>query len=281
MTSNQPLPRTKIVKRRVVNTLVTIIATVLLVVLLLEMNRNLRHSSYTSGYILIGSLFFLAAFNLRKKFSFLPRLGKASFWMQLHIYVGLSTFVIFGMHIAWRVPNGWLECFLATLYLLVALSGVYGLFITRVIPKRLTAIGHEVVFERIPQIRTELAYEARQTALGCLGSTDVIPRFYAHQLFPFFEQSRGLGYLCFPTGRKRRRLLGELDGLKRYLSVEQREISTRLMGYVQQKDDLDYHHAMQGRMKVWLFVHIGFTYSLLAVAVLHAILVHAFAGGLP
>ena len=70
--------------------------------------------------------------------------------MQLHIYVGWSTFVVFGFHIGWKTPNGYLEGFLALLYLVVALSGVYGLFITRLVPKRLTAIGEEVVFERIP-----------------------------------------------------------------------------------------------------------------------------------
>ena len=280
MSDRKPIPRKKFTKRRIINSVVTIVACTLFVALLFEMNRNLLHASYTSGYVLLGSLFFLAAFTLRKHFSFLPMIGRASTWMQVHIYVGLATFLIFGMHIAWHVPDGRLESFLAILYLLVACSGVYGLFITRIIPKRLTAIGQEVVFERIPQLRSELAYEARQTALGCLGSTDVIPRFYVHQLFPFFEKGRGLAYLFLPTGRRRRQLMGELDGLKRYLSVEQREIGTKLMGYVQQKDDLDYHYAMQGRMKAWMFVHVGFTYSLLAVAVLHAILVHAFAGGL-
>ncbi len=280
MFDTKPIPRNKLLQRRLTNVLVTIVACGLLILVLSEMNRNLLHASYATGYILLASLFFLAAFNLRKKFTSLPQIGTASTWMQVHIYVGFSTFLLFGAHVAWRVPDGWLEGFLAILYLLVALSGVYGLFITRVIPKRLTAIGQEVVFERIPTLRAELALEARQTAMGTLAATNVISQFYAQQLFPFFEQGRGLAYLLLPTGRKRRQLLGELDGLKRYLTDDQRRVSTQLMGFVQQKDDLDYHLAMQGRMKAWLFVHIGFTYSLLAVAVLHAIVVHAFAGGL-
>ena len=38
---------------------------------------------------------------------------------------------------------------------------------------------------------------------------------------------------------------------------------------VRRRDDLDFHSVMQWRLKVWLFVHIGLTYPLLAVASLH------------
>ena len=37
--------------------------------------------------------------------------------MQAHIYVGLSTFVIFACHVGWKIPNGLFEGFLAILYL--------------------------------------------------------------------------------------------------------------------------------------------------------------------
>ena len=129
-----------------------------------------------------------------------------------------------------------------------------------------------------PALRLQLAHEARQTAMGTLGGTEVIPRFYLNQLLPFFEKPRGLRYALFPSGRRKRQLLGELQGLERYLSVDQRPVGRRLASIVQKKDDLDYHHALQGRLKLWLFLHIGFTYSLVAISVLHGILVHAFSG---
>ena len=279
MLQNQPIPRNQLPRRRVGNVLLTIIICAFLVFVFREMNKNLQNSSFASGYILFGSILFLTLFNLRKRLTFLPNIGRASTWMQLHIYVGWSTFIVFGFHIGWHFPNGYLEGFLAILYLIVALSGVYGLFMTRVIPKRLTAIGEEVIFERIPALQLQLAHEARQTAMGALGANEVIPRFYLNQLLPFFEKPRGLGYALFPSGRRKRQLLGELRGLERYLSVEQRPVGRRLADIVQEKDDLDYHHAMQGRLKTWLFLHVGFTYSLLTISTLHGILVHAFTGG--
>ena len=49
---------------------------------------------------------------------------------------------------------------------------------------------------------------------------------------------------------------------------------------VRKKDDLDYHTAMQGRLKMWLFVHIAMTWSLLIFSVVHGVLAHAYGGGL-
>ena len=264
--------------RRLWSTLAMVIAGFLMAFVCVKMNENLWNSSYLTGYILLASIVFLTAFNLRKKLPFLPGIGTASTWMQIHIYVGLSTFLMFGLHVAWRIPDGWLEGALAVLYLIVALSGLYGLFITRIIPKRLSGIGHEVIYERIPEMRMRLASNAKQIALGNVEASGVIANFYLRNLLPYFEQPRGVAYFLYPTGRRKRRLIQDLLELKRYLSTDQREIGQTLAAFVQRKDDLDYHQAMQGRLKAWLFFHIGFTYSLLAVSMLHALLVHAFIG---
>jgi hypothetical protein len=200
--------------------------------------------------------------------------------MQLHIYVGLSTFAIFGFHVAWQVPNGGLELLLATLYLTVALSGVFGLYQTRMAPARLTAVGEEVIFENISALRHAVATQARSLVLTASRSSDVLAKVYINRLSPFFEQPRSLAYLLCPTGRYRRTLVAELQDLDRYLSNEQRAHRSRLCELVQQKDDLDFHFAIQGRLKIWLFAHVGLTYSLLIISILHAVMAHAFAGGL-
>lgn len=211
----------------------------------------------------------------------LPALGSAAFWMQLHIYVGLATFAIFGFHIAWRVPHGMFESFLAMLYLVVASSGVYGLYVTRFYPSRLNSLNEEVIFEQIPALRQRIAAHARAIVLQACEASDVLAKFYTNRLAAFLERPRKLAYLIQPNGRMRRQLISEIEELDRYLTEDQRSLSQQLSAMVIQRDDLDYHYALQGRLKVWLFVHIGLTYSLLAVAFLHMVLAHAFSGGLP
>ena len=71
-----------------------------------------------------------------------------------------------------------------------------------------------------------------------------------------------------------------MDNLSRYLNAEEREFHDRLRELVCKKDELDFHYALQLMLKVWLFVHVPLTYSLLIAAGVHMVLVHAFGGGL-
>ena len=250
-----------------------------LVALILWQQANLKNAAYNSGGILLASLFFLASYNLRKKIPFLALLGTSRFWMQLHIYVGLSTFLIFAVHIGFRIPNGWFESILAILYLVVAFSGVYGLYITRTIPKKLTHINDEVIFEQIPARKRQLAEQLEQLAMSTFGKSETIARFYVNRLSPFFEKPRPVAYFVRPTTRESRKLQNEIGQLDRYLAGDQTALCEQLSDMVRHKDNLDYHHAMQGRLKYWLFLHVGLTYSLLLVGVVHGIMALAFHGG--
>lgn len=245
------------------------------------LRNGLLNSSFFTGYVFIGCLFFLTALGMRKRLSFLPQFGSVSFWTQVHIYVGLATFAIFGMHVNWRIPDGGLEVFLSVLYLLVAFSGVYGIYASRVLPKRLTAIDEEVIYERIPAFGQQLANQARGIVLEACETSEVLAKFYTHRLINFFERPRSLAYFIRPTGNRRRQLVGEIEALDRFLAEDQRIVSRKLAGLVQQKDDLDFHRAIQGRLKIWLFAHVGLTYSLLIVAIVHGVMAHAFSGAMP
>ena len=267
-------------KRRFRNILLTGIVSAVVVLVVYAQNQSLLHGSFTSGYILFGTIVFLASFNLRKKLTFLPRIGTAAFWTQLHIYMGLATFAFFGCHIGWRVPDGQFETFLAALYLIVAFSGVYGLYATRVYPTRLTAIGNEVIFERIPFFRQQIAARARNLVVNACENTDVLAKFYLNRLCYYFERKPSFAYLLNPSTRNRKQLVADMEDLDRYLADDQRQIRRELTAMVRERDDLDYHHALQGRLKLWLFVHIGLTYSLLIVGALHGVLAHSFFGGL-
>lgn len=280
MTKPNQVKQFRFADRRLRYSLVTIAVLIVISFVVYSQNRNLHHSSFTTGYLLFGAIIFLTLFNLRKKLPFLPSIGSAATWMQAHIYVGLSTFVIFAFHIGWKIPNGMFETFLAMLYLSVALSGVYGLYVTRVMPKRLSALQEEIIYERIPGFRIQIARQTRELVLQACETTDVLAKFYVNKLAMFFEQPRGLAYMISPTGHRRRHLISEIQNLDRYLGPDQRKIGEQLKVLVKQKDDLDFHSAIQGRLKFWLFLHIGMTYSLVIVGILHGIMAHAFAGGL-
>lgn len=275
------IPRNQLSRRRWRNAFLLVFVVAGLLAWLAYQQRHLHRDSFTSGYILIAALLFLAAYSLRKLIPSISWLGSSSQWMQLHIYAALGSFPIFVWHIGQRIPDGTLEAILAVMYLTVFVSGLLGLLWTRTIPRRLTAVGEQVIFEQIPFRRRQLVRQARALLFESPAASVVLGRFYARRLAGFFERERPVAYLMHPTGRARRAIIDEIEDLDRYLSPSHRETGRQLAELVRRKDDLDFHLALQGRLKLWLFVHIALTHSLILLATVHGIAAHAFHGGLP
>jgi len=241
---------------------------------------GLSSTSFDTGYVLLAAILFLALYNFRKKLPVLPWTTSAG-WLQLHLYVGVSTAILLGLHVDWRVPNGIFETILTSLYLATFTSGLIGIYWTRTLPRKLTRVSEEVIYERIPMLRSQVRDRAEQAVLETVRSSGAttLGEFYSDRLHEFFQQPRGLRYFLRPDNRLRRQLLAELTEVKRYLSEPERKTCEQLFAWIRRRDDLDYHEALQWRLKAWLFVHIGLTYPLVAVACVHGLLAHLFDGG--
>jgi len=243
---------------------------------------RLPNFDYLSGWTLLLAIVFLAGYNLRKKLPFLP-LGSSETWLQWHIYVGYFTFVLFVVHLEFRPPSGWFEIVFSIIFAIVMLSGIGGLFLTRQIPKRLTILGDEVIFERVPTYRKMLLDRAEKIATDSTAETQsaTLLEFYSKNLRDFFATRPVFWRNTFGNGRGLFRILAKVEDLKRYTNEREREILTRFAELLREKRRLEFHYALQGWLKAWLFIHIPFTYSLLLFSVVHVILVYGFSAGAP
>lgn len=243
---------------------------------------RLGRPDFVTGYLLLGMIVFLALYNVRKKLPVLPW-TTSSGWLQAHIYVGIATAVVFGLHVSWRLPTGWFEGILATLYAATFLSGLVGLYWTRTIPPRIARVSEEFVYERIPAVRQQIHEKAQQSVLATVRATgsNTLGDFFTTRLQGYLEKPRGWYYWLNPSSKLRKRLLAELTEITRYLSEPERNASEQLFALIRRRDDLDFHAALQWRLKMWLFVHIGLTYPLLILAGLHGWLAHLFDGSGP
>ncbi len=248
--------------------------------LLRVQERNLGSSAFTTGYLLIGAVVFLTLYNVRKKLPFLP-LGSSATWLTWHLYVGLGTLGLFGMHVGLTLPRGMLDGLLAGVYLLTFASGVVGLYFTRTIPSQLARVGEEVIYERIPAFRRQVRQQAADVVLGSVAASGAttLADFYTRRLYAFFLRPRSTWYQLRPTTTLRRGLMREMEDLRRYLSDQEQGACEKLFALVRRKDDLDFNEARQGVLKLWLFAHIALSYTLVLLAVLHGLLAHAFGGG--
>jgi hypothetical protein len=242
--------------------------------------RQLGSTAFTTGYLLLAAVLFLALYNVRKKLPFLP-LGSSSTWLQWHLYVGICSIGLFALHAGTPWPSGVLNSALAATYLATIASGLIGLFLTRTIPRQLARVGEEVLYERIPILRLQVRTQAGDAVFQSVTASGAttLANFYVNRLFDFFHRPRGTRYFLRPTTARRRSLMSELTAVRRYLSDQEQAACERLFALLRRKDDLDFHEARQRLLKGWLFVHIGLTYGLVVLALLHGVLALAFRGG--
>jgi hypothetical protein len=243
-------------------------------------NPLLPHLAYLTGWILFALILLLTLYNGRKKLPFLPMFSSEA-WLQFHIYCGLITGALFVVHINYKTHSGWFQGALAWLYLLVMASGIFGLFLSRTVPRRLTTRGGEVLFERIPIIRRRLREETEELALRSIeqSKSGTIAEFYWRELASFFEAPRHLASHLADAREPLNLLLTRIDEVDRYLNQEERATMEKIATLVRQKDGLDYHYAHQWLLRAWLFVHIPLTYGLLLFILAHIVMVFAFSGG--
>lgn len=267
-------------RRRLINAAITLAALALVWVGTAWLENRLRPTSFLTGWLLLAALAFLGLFQVRKKLP-APPLGSSAAWLQAHIYAGLGSAGVFLLHTHARWPHGVLETTLAGLYLATFASGLVGLYWTRTVPRQLSRVADEVIYERIPALRGGLRDQAQAAVLSAVRTAGgaTLGEFYNARLHGYFSTRRGWRYRLRPTSTLRKSLLAELTDVTRYLSDAERRTAEELFALVRRRDDLDYHEALQWRLRTWLFVHIALTYPLLAFAALHAWLAHLFTGG--
>jgi len=241
-------------------------------------HERLPEYASLSGWVLFGFMALLALFNARKKLPFLP-LGRAETWLQLHVYGGFFTAVLFLIHLNFRPPRGGFEITLAALFAAVTLSGIAGLLLSRELPRRLQTRGGEVLYEKIPAIRHALKLEAEALALGSPGGSPIIAEFYGRRLAGFFAGPQHFWPHLQESRGPINRLLADVNDLRRLLSEADAKLLDRIAELARQKDGLDYHQALQATLKLWLFVHLPFTYGLMLFTLWHIVLVFAYSGG--
>ena len=279
------IPRSEFNRRRLLRISVVSLVCALLAWWVWWMERDLSRSSYATGYVMYAAVITMALYGVRKKLPGIPLASSAN-WLQLHIYLGLGSAVLFALHIGWTKkglhwPDGWLEGMLATAYVTSFLSGLWGLWLSRTLPRQLARTSDQIIFERIPMLRYGILRKARQTVLTAVESSgaETLANFYVDHIDPYLAAPRSLAYAIRPSSRRRRMLMSELADLRRLLNDAECEASETLFALVRRKDDVDFHHARQGLLKGWLFVHLTLTWALILFASLHGVMALSMQGG--
>lgn len=269
----------RLLRRRVVASILCATAAVLLYAMHSAWSLTLAHPMLVTGWVLLPAVLLLTLYNLRKKVDFLPAFASST-WLQIHLYLGYFSIVAFALHVGLRRPSGLLESVLYACFAGAAFSGVFGIYVTRLVPPRLANRGEEVIFERIPALIRRLRAEVQDLVLVAAREVDstALPDLYLRSLHDFFSGPRNRWAHLRESRGPLRRLLREFEDLERFLGSEEKQTLARLGECVRAKDDLDYHYVHQALLKYWLFVHIPLAYGAALLGVLHVALVYAYGG---
>lgn len=238
---------------------------------------NFPHHAYISGWILFALMLILTFFNLRKKVPFL-RMGKASFWLKMHICLGIFSGVLFFVHMGWSWPSGLFRQIFAWCFLIVFISGLVGWWMSRSFPKRLTVAGYETPFERMADARNNIRKKAEALVLANEDgkSPSLASVRYADLFGEFFTKPCNFWAHLVESRSPQAAHSSQFDEMERYMEKGELKMFTGLRELVAQKHMLDYQYSLQLALRLWLFIHIPLSYSLLIFSVLHIILVHSF-----
>lgn len=250
---------------------------------LVSMYANSLHAHwFLDGWVLLGAVLFLTAFNLRKKLPMLP-LGRATTWTRTHVYVGLLAVFAFLMHTDLRLPSGPVGWALWLLFVVVSLSGLVGLYLSATVPPKFEQGAEMILLERIPRFRAQLASEVEALAVRSVEEQTslTLSNFYADTLHDYMSGPRDLMGHLRGSQRSLTRIRSEINKLKRYLDAKGLEIIEAIEERVTAKHNLDFQYAHRMLLRLWLFVHIPATYSLVILACFHLAQTYAFASGRP
>lgn len=239
--------------------------------------RHHHLSGWLLFYLILAQMFYAA----QKRSERIRELMKLQ-WLSLHAEMGLVAVLILLVHIGWTLPDGSLGAMLIGSFVGVSVTGFIGLRIKRRYKAALALRnGREIAFEDISGQLEELHCNADKLVLECAAR-------YPDSLLVDYYRDELSGKLSAPgnpiaqlTGKNQAWLehFASIERIIPYLEPAETQQARDLISLLRQKNNLDYHYAHQGALKVWLLIHVPFAIALLLLTVLHIILVYAFSGG--
>ena len=250
--------------------------------------NGLRDARYLDGWILAVGCILQIGFHVALKSQRLsPRWAMR--WRTFHIWLGYLLIAAFVSHAALSLPDTGFEWALWIAFLLIALSGLFGVYLAWSL-KAKQRIDASLSYAGISLRRADIARQvhalvadkdqaALQLELPGLPHDAWIADLYAKDLHDFLQSPRNALSHLFGSHRPLKVLLTEIDGLSKFVDRQGQDKLAAIRALVIEKNELDFARVYLWLGQAWLFVHVPATYALGVLAAFHIIVVYAFSAG--
>jgi hypothetical protein len=254
-------------------------------------------------YASIGSamMIFAGLLGARKRVR-IWRIGRATWWMRGHLWIGFLSFPFILFHGGFRLGNGALTRVLMALFLVVFISGILGAVFQHFMPKMMTQrVPMETIYDQIDRVLGQLVTEAAQlvSEIGAAIEQEIERQEEAEERAPAqaqakramvatiadervsakigaFFQSQMKPYLMSQHSRKHS--LG--DPVQASAAFRQLKILVPealwpklddLESICGEKRELERQRVMHKWLHGWLLFHVPASYALILLGAVHAI----------
>ena len=236
-------------------------------------------------------MFFAGALGVRRKLR-AWNLGRATFWLKGHIWLGLLSYPLILFHAGFRI-GGALTLALLVLFTIVIVTGIHGLVVQAIVPRLMTVqVNVETMYEQLHVYIGRIAEEATRMVTDICGplvaepekapadkdakhakpakkaepleGSEPLKQFYVNELGSYLKDGRGR--------------LGNVASRDAVFSSIKMLVPPTIHASLSQLEELceerrqlavqvRLHHWMHG----WLIVHLPCAAALLVLSVVHAV----------
>ncbi len=232
-------------------------------------------NAWGMGYGIAAAVLLVVAmaYGIRRRFQRVAtrlRVGRTETWLHIHLGIGALFLVLVLVHSGLHLPQGVLTWWLFLLSLWVVASGVVGWALQQWIPKSLSGLETEVLYERIPSLCRDLQERAALLAATCQEPV----RLLHERLFePELRQPRRrFRYLIDKSGGRNLQWR-EVAYLAAVLDEAETERLEEIETIVRTKIELDVHYTLQPLLRWWLVLHLPAAVALTGLVVVHVLTV--------
>lgn len=239
----------------------------------------------TLGSIAFGIMLFCAALSLKRKAPHW-RVGRASTWLRGHIWLGLLTCVLVGLHAAFRL-GGPAAILLWTLLGLVTISGLLGLLLQQFVPRLLLhSVPGETIAAQVNRRLSDLGALAEKIVIQYAGALDAAappwegaavaegrPPAGGEPIRRFFlEHLRGyLAGAASPDLADPHRAENLFSALRTMTPPHAHAAIDELTGLYHLRRDLLRQRRLMRVLFLWLIIHVPLSWGLLILVIAHAV----------
>lgn len=251
----------------------------------------------TFGIVGTAFMAFAMLLSLKKRLRTM-RVGRAYWWLQGHVWLGLLAYPLILFHAGFRWGQPWgMTWWLMVLFTFIVASGIVGIVLQNVVPSRmLRDLPIESIYEQLAEVvrhlrreageivervcaeRQEDAYELESIPAGAAVATashttqlsrgqQAVKDFYTTEIEPFLQP------VVAPGNRLMRVATANtaFHQVRLALPRELHDELSDLQSIVDERRQLVRQRRMQHLLHGWLMIHVPLSFALTVLAVVHIV----------